>query len=185
MGDTLSQVTQGLGQILINFQTSFPGIVSLIFGFSYAAGLALAVVALLRMREIGDDSGRGQQSALTGVVFTLFAAAALMFLPTMMASFSKTLFMNSASPLDYANPLVTGGTLKSAIAGFIAMIGMIAFVRGIFVLRAVGNNGEHGNNSVMRAIVLLVAGVLCIHILDFLKILANTFGFAGLGSWLS
>mgnify|MGYP001212239932 CR=1 FL=1 len=63
------------------------------------------------------------------------------------------------------------------IIGFMYMIGVIAFVKGIFMLKDAGEFvSPQGDNKVSSAIVFMVSGVIAININDVGCMVGNTFG---------
>lgn len=78
------------------------------------------------------------------------------------------------NPLAYESALKTGGEL-SPLVGLLQILGFCFSIRGLWVLRAVGIHGNHsqGGASFSKGFVMVVAGILLVHLKDFLSVLSS------------
>ena len=61
---------------------------------------------------------------------------------------------------------------------FIMIVGIIAFIRGLFVLRAFAEGSQ--NATIMQALTFLFGGALAINLGDLVNVLGATVGVVGL-----
>ena len=101
----------------------------------------------------------------------------------MLAVLSTTLTSNSFNPIG-ASLAVTAGLEKgqiavttntlTAILQFVAIVGIISFVRGIFVIRGAAEGNQQ--SSVMAGVTHIIAGGVAVNLKPFLIMLQSTLG---------
>ena len=165
-------------QMLINLNTHLPAVFRLISAFSYVLGFIMAVRGVYYLKLYGElRTMTASQTSLRTPVTYLIAAAALMFMPTVIHIFIKTSF-GYDSPLRYdqinstINPI-----LLQALVGIVQLVGFIAFIRGWLILIANASHSGGGQNSMGKALTHIIGGVLAINIVGLVDVLWNTFGF--------
>ena len=157
----------------------------LLTSFTYIAGIILLIVGISRMIKTAQDGPRGP--AGLGTVMTLFVAGALISGAGMITAFTSTLFGDSTvstfaniSPAVIANAADRArlGALIESLMTFIMIVGIIAFIRGLFVLRAFAEGSQ--NATIMQALTFLFGGALAINLGDLVNVLGATVGVVGL-----
>jgi len=142
-------------------------------GFSFIAGLVISGAALFKLREVGD----GRTQLKTPLIWAV-AGAFLLALPGTIETATQTLSLgsNSAYKLLSNSHTTTGNQqVEAAFSGvllFIKLVGHIAFVRGLFLLKEYGSGKE---GTLGRALTMIFGGAACINIETTFGILANTF----------
>jgi intracellular multiplication protein IcmC len=171
----------GLSTLLANFNDAVGGFYNLLNACFYLIGGIFALLTGWELKSVQDSRG---QKTYTMVIVTFLTAVIFLYLPTALDVASTTLF----NGMDRHNPLSTnltdnGGFAAGAAAvmRFIEMVGLIAFGRGWFILRAV-SQGRANEGGTGRAITHMVGGILAVNITTFGPMLGK---FVGLDlSWI-
>lgn len=132
-----------------------------------AIGLALAVSGLTGL-ALGNGERRWKAFA------SLLSGVLLINLPELMDVLSQTILSaDSASPLSYAAPRNhPAGNLVRVSVLVIGLVGLIGVARGVYLLRLAPAEG----GGPARALVHLIGGILCVNLVEFLKLLAASLG---------
>lgn len=159
---------------------------SIIFGFCYLAGIILIMVGISRLLKSEQDGPRGP--AGIGTIMTFLVAGALLSVDKMlgasMASLFDTNISSSNGVLQYTNgmdgtELSHAHTVIAAIIGFVAIIGWISFVRGLFILRGVSEGSSQA--SMMAAVTHILGGALAVNLGGVIMAVQQTLGITDLG----
>ncbi|MAI63273.1 MAG: hypothetical protein CL600_00060 [Alteromonas sp.] len=151
----------------------------LLSGFGFVAGLALVMVGIGRMLKSAQEGPKGPTG--TGTVFTFIVAGVLFSIDNIMAATTGTLF-GTTNVTSYGvlttttgDPLVDGHiqVVIGSITGFMIIIGLIAFVRGMFIVREVA---EGGQASLMAAVSHIIGGAMAVNIGSVINAVQTTFG---------
>lgn len=150
--------------ILTSVGGSIDAIQRLVSGFAYIIGLYFAMKSISIFRDIGDFRARSPSNIKMFVpIAYMLAAAAFIFLPTMLEAGRNTLF-GAISPLSYGNWVKTlfekYGQATYVVIRLIQTAGVIWFMRGIYLLVA---SAEPGKDEAKRGIVFLVAGIFAVN----------------------
>lgn len=169
-----------IATMFTNLGSSFPGLYRLTYVGFWVAGLCCVVWGVNNLRQVTNDQYRsGGSSAATGSLISILIGTVLLYLPTLLASVAATVFDTHAAPTgltDYATPDQSGAGTYVALRTFIQLVGVYFFGRGWLSLRSVGINGESQSHTFYGGVVRIFAGIMLVHIVDSLKILAATFG---------
>ncbi len=150
--------------------------------FGLVAGVFLIANALQRLTKGAQEGAKGP--AGIGTIMNFVVGAALISLVPSMKVFTVSLFGNSnvVTFPDMSTIANQIGTTEASMAqvtavitsllGFLAIVGAISFVRGLFMLKDVSDGAQ--NASFMGSISHLVAGVLCVNFGAFLNVFQNT-----------
>ncbi len=153
-------------------------------GFMAALVYVLGVIALaqglLRLKKHSDDPHRAPSGMGTAMTFVL--AAALLALPAFMAAATGTLLngeTRSGATLAYNTGSGSADTgafnaLIGALFTIISLVGLIAFIRGWFVLRGAADGNTQ--QTIASGIWHLVGGVMAWHILTVIDVFQQTLG---------
>ncbi len=159
---------------------------SIIFGFCYLAGIILIIIGISRLLKSEQDGPRGP--AGIGTIMTFLVAGALLSVDRMlgasMASMFKTNISSSNGVLKYqtgmdSTELAHAHTVIAAIIGFVAILGWISFVRGLFIIRGVSEGSSQA--SMMAAITHILGGAIAVNLGGFIMAVQNTLGITKLG----
>lgn len=64
---------------------------------------------------------------------------------------------------------------KQLIIGFVFLVGIIAFIRGLFLFREFGQRTQGGSSGTAMALFHVIGGIICMNIMMFSCIFAKTF----------
>ena len=164
----------GIGGALIALVADLlPGLVLLVATACRLLGFGLFLIGALRLVRQGTGA-RDHPAAGTAVTF--LAAAVLFSLPAWLDGAGDTFFGDArdAGVLGY-----TGGgpdltPLIEAVFAIVAVVGLAAFIRGIFVLRAAADNVPGA--SAAAAAMHLTGGVAAWHMPALIGALQTTLG---------
>ncbi|MDR1486765.1 MAG: hypothetical protein LBT62_02045 [Deltaproteobacteria bacterium] len=160
----MPQINQDLLLNLIPHLETWWGVLEVIVA---AIGLFLVVSGLVGL------SGR-QDGGKKRALLTLIAGTLMLNAPSLLDAFAQTLFtQNSAEVLSYhppdSNP--ASGYIRLAVLA-VALTGLIGVARGLYLMRL--SPGEGG--GLARALVHMTGGVICVNLVEFLKLLAASLG---------
>lgn len=162
--------------MLSALESSYPGIYDLLYNFASVAGMILVMSTIFSMR---GQSLQGQQKPLAAHFWTAGVGIALIALPVAISSVAATIFGNE-SALDSMGYQVAylrhSENTLSPVWHFVMLIGLIAVIRGFFILRRVGSGISRGDEGYAKAGTHIFFGAACIHVQDSLLLLAKTFG---------
>lgn len=162
---------------------------------TYVIGIVLIMIGISRLTKSAQEGPRGPGGM--GTVFTFLTGGALVSYNQLMSAFTNTVFAPSGLlGLVGANPVKTKAVLQyttgmgtaelaaahttiSAILKFMIIVGLISFVRGIYIIR----NAAEGNqqSSVMSGITHMVGGGLAVNLGGLINAVQNTLGLTGFG----
>ncbi len=156
--------------------------------FSVCAGTILAMIGISRLMKTTQDGARAPGGL--GTLMTFASAGALLSYNALMRAFSVSLGMaiptvgltrtNVAKIGDLADAeLMHTQTVISAILKFMIIIGLISFVRGIFIIRSVAEG--HGQASLMAGVTHMVGGALAVNLGPLINAVQNTLGITTYG----
>ena len=169
-----------LAEMLIAFVADIRGpAIALILAVCWITGLWLILLTVLRMLKHSDSFGKGAPPSALGTLVTLMAGIVLVQLPSWFDAATLTLFgtgeLHSTAALGYttARPGPFDGLL-AAVFDIVALVGLLAFVRGIFVLRACSDGKPSA--SAGSAAMHMIGGVAAWHIVAIIDALQTTLG---------
>ncbi|MDR2386801.1 MAG: hypothetical protein LBE80_04345 [Deltaproteobacteria bacterium] len=156
-------MSQDLLTNLIPHLESWWSVLGLIITF---IGLALLVKGLIGLAS-------RVQGGSKGAFLTLLCGVILINCPEFMDVLAQSLFnQNSAQVLSYRPPNHAASGLFRLVVLVVGLTGMIGLARGVYILRLTGGEG----GGLPRALVHIAGGILCVNLVDFLRILAVSLG---------
>lgn len=170
--------------LITNFNESVGGFYQLLNSCFYLIGGIFAVKTGWEIKSVQES--RGQHTYAMAIV-TFLTAVIFLYLPTAIDAFSNSMFDGVEGRV---NPLAMGGDGTTAtfsagiraIVQFVELVGLIAFGRGWFIMRAL-SQGRSGEGAMGRGITHMVGGILAVNITTFAPMLAK---FVGLPTnWMS
>ena len=150
-----------------------PGLLVLFSTACRLMGLALFLITAVRLVRHG--SGMREHPA-TGTAMTFLSAAVLVSLPAWLDGAGTTFFGDArhAGVLGYTEGSRRLVPLIDAALAIIALVGLAAFIRGVFVLRAAADNVPGA--SVGTAAMHLAGGVAAWHMPALIGAVQTTLG---------
>ncbi|MDR1546039.1 MAG: hypothetical protein LBU12_04880 [Deltaproteobacteria bacterium] len=130
-----------------------------------AMGLWLFVSGLMALA--GREQSRGRVCA------TLAAGALMLNVPGLLDALAQTFFaQNSAQALSYHPPAHAAASYVRFAVLLVNLTGLAGVGRGLYLLKRTAGEG----GGLPRALVHIVGGVLCVNIVEFIKLLAVSAG---------
>jgi len=175
-GDGSASQASDLSGMFVAFSHSITAISKLVSIGAKLAGLLLMMKVLFMLPQV--EQGREMPSK---VIWTLISGVGLWAMPGMFDAITGT--MGAISSTDHPNPLMSGYEAAPGGAGFddavkailmfIQLLGIIAFVRGMLILKAIGENKD----GVMgRALTHIFGGAAAMNIYWAITMLGKTIG---------
>ncbi len=165
-----------LENVLVNFSTSYNGIMRLLMSFMTVMGMGLTLNALYKLKVYGEiRTMMGGNTDLKGPLMMLMAAAVFLFFPTALSTFLETVYGQSQlSPLSYVtNDSQTFRLGMKAVFGLVQIIGVISFMRG-WMMMVQSTQAHRGGAG--KGITHIIAGIFAINIVATKEVISNTFG---------
>ena len=177
-------------EILTNVQTALPALIDLIFVVSFVGGLYFMVRGLMMLKQMGASlTQMTRPGELGGPLAYIIIGSLLIYLPTTINITHESIFSvgsNYISGSREATEIVYGygdggsideqwESLKNVLYKYIQFIGLISFVRGLFIMAKSGQPGVQPG-VISKGIVHLLAGVIAMNVKGFIEILKDTMG---------
>ncbi len=154
--------------------------------FCFAAGTIFIMIGISRLTKSAQEGPKGPGGI--GTVTTFAIGGILISATTILRAASSTLF-GSTLTTTFANLSYTGAmsaaeteaayNIISAILKFMIIIGMISFVRGLFIIRDVAEGNQQA--STMAAVTHIVGGALAVNLGPLLNAVQATLGITAFG----
>ena len=156
--------------------------------FAVFAGLVLIMIGISRLIKSSQDGARAPGGI--GTMMTFLTGGALLSYNSILSAFSVSFFNDSDSQLNYAaalqytqgmNPdeIAHAQLVIQAILRFMVLVGIISFVRGMFIIRNVAEG--NGQASLMAGVTHMVGGALAVNLGPLMNAVQNTLGIASYG----
>ena len=173
---------QTLDFIVGNFIFNIHGITQfLISGFCYLAGMIFIMIGVFRMMKTMQDGARGPGGI--GTIMTFLTGAALIAIGPMMGAVATSLFGDSVAKTNVDLTIPGGAVVEytnrlenfiSAVLAYMIVVGWVAFVRGLFIVRQVAEGDQQ--SSMMAALTHILGGAILVNLGNFLNVVQATFG---------
>ena len=155
-----------------------PGFLNLVVAVCWIMGLMLILIAALRMLKHSDSFGKGSSPVAAGTLMTFMAGVILLQLPSWLDAVSTSIFGTGKTPtsavLGYGSPDATLDELLQAVFTIVALVGLVAFIRGLFVLRACSDGKPSATAG--SAAMHIIGGAAAWHIVAVIDALQQTLG---------
>ncbi len=180
--------TNSLDEAMVCFMSDVlgPGHVLLNF-FTFVAGLIFVMIGISRITKSAQEGARGPGGI--GTLATFVAGGFLMSSTAILKAVTGSLFGNNLGVATNAQLTYTGGmsaaeqaaahNVVSAVIKFMIIIGMISFVRGIFIMRDVAEG--NGQASTMAGLTHIIGGALAVNLGPLLNAVQSTLGITAFG----
>lgn len=158
--------------------------------FTTCAAFVFAMIGISRLMKTAQDGARGPGGL--GTIMTFAAAGALLSYNSLVRAATVTLSLSAPGlslTATRANMMYTKGlsaaeaqhvhTVISAIIKFMIIVGLISFVRGIFIVRSVAEGNSQA--SLMAGVTHMVGGALAVNLGPLINLVQNTLGVANYG----
>ncbi len=179
----------GLDEMMVKFTGDIFG--PMLFAlnlFGYAAGVILLVIGISRLLKTAQEGPRGPGGI--GTIMTFMAAGAMLSMSPLIGAFSNSEFGPANGPystqatLAYstgmnATEIAHVQAVISAVLQFMIILGVVAFLRGIYIIREVAEG--NGQASLMAGITHMVGGSLAVNLGPVMNAAQNTLGLGAYG----
>jgi hypothetical protein len=177
----------GLDAMMVNFSADMfgPMLFALNF-FGYVAGTVLLMIGISRLLKSAQEGPRGPGGL--GTIMTFLVAGAMISISPMIGSLSTTFFETNVSATSAALQYSTGmntteiahvQAVISAILQFMIVLGVVAFLRGIYIIREVAEGNSQA--SLMAGITHMVGGSLAVNLGPVMNAIQTTLGLTAYG----
>ena len=176
----------GLDALVVRVMQDVAGPTEMLLSvFAYVAACGFLAVGLGRLARAQETGPRGP--AGFGTTMTFLVSGALFSYGSMMGVFASSLFGDtqlSTRPtiadsigIDRASA-ASIETVIQAVLAFVMIVGFIAFLRGIFVLRNFAEG--QGGATLAQGLTFLFGGALAINLGELVNAIQETIGVAGI-----
>lgn len=157
----------------------------LFWGFCYLAGILLVMVGISRMLKSEQEGAKGPTGL--GTVMTFIIAGALFSVHHMVDAATTSLFRTDAQN-DVALVYTAGMTgaeiahaeaVITAITAFVAILGWISFIRGLFIVRGLAEGNQQAN--AIAGVTHIIGGAIAINLGPMINAVQVTLGIDALG----
>lgn len=159
-----------------NLRAQLPDVLILLQDFSYLLGFFYVGHGLWRGRNSLYDARITKESVLSQILL----GAALIALPTLGWHTENSLFTGSHSSLQALAYTGPGGqnmtTAVEAVEYFVQVVGWIAIVRGLMILREVGNGSAGQGVTARKGVTHIMGGGLATVCVATAKAIGASFG---------
>jgi intracellular multiplication protein IcmC len=168
---------------------------SFIFGAAYLIGAVLSVAGLYKLKMHGEDPLRTPLGTAIGYVMV---GTIILSGPMIIGVVKDTIYPTTSSSSGYIQIVptmqsVSSGTFQAlggiirpemgqAIIGFMVLVGLISFFRGLYLLKEVGREDQMGGTraGLGKALTHIIGGAMAINIVETSCLLGKTIGFSAL-----
>lgn len=154
--------------------------------FAFCAGMILIMIGISRLIKSAQDGARGPGGL--GTIMTFATGGALLSYNEIIRLFSTTFigspFTKTFAQMEYTTgmsdpEIASAHATITAIIQFVIIVGLISFVRGIFIIRGVAEGNSQA--SIMAGITHILAGALAVNLGPLLNAVQTTLGIQGYG----
>lgn len=183
----------GLDGVITCFMRDLTGPIHVVLNFfAFCAGIIFLMIGVSRLIRSAQDGARGPGGI--GTIMTFATGAALISYNQLIHAFTASLFTNPFNKvyatMQYTAGMCAGGgatcaeidaahAVISAIIKFVLIVGLLSFVRGIFIIRSVAEGNSQ--SSIMSGVTHMVAGALAVNLGPLLNAVQATLGVGGFG----
>ena len=169
--------SRGLGQAMISLVRDLePGLLLMVSALCYLFALFAFAQGLLRLFKTSEDkfhAPSGGGTALSFIICIVMAA-----LPSFLGAASESLFGTAAPPgtasLGYGGRGADYDALLAAVLTLVGLVGLFAFIRGAFVLRAAADARPGASGG--RAFAHMAGGIAAWHLPAVIDALQTSLG---------
>ncbi|MGB0719875.1 MAG: hypothetical protein ACPGRX_05350, partial [Bdellovibrionales bacterium] len=179
----------GLDDMLSCFINDIFGPIHVVMNFfAFVVGMIFIMIGISRLIKSAQEGAKGPGGF--GTMMTFLTGGALISYNELMRAASTT-FTSSPVTKTYAvlgSNISTGMTsdekdaayaVITAIIKFMILVGLISFVRGIFIVRNVAEGNQQA--SIMAGVTHLIGGALAVNLGPLLNAVQETLGLTGYG----
>lgn len=163
--------------IIKNISEQIPGLMRLVTASAYVLGIFFIVLGIIKLKHFGESrTMMSHEHSLKGPLIFIVIGAMLIYLPSAVQMGLST-FWTEPCPYCYEKIGATDqwSDFYTLCYRIIQLVGVIAFIRGLVTLSQMGHHGGH-QNTLGKGLTLIIAGILCINIYQFVQMVILTLG---------
>ena len=167
--------------MLVNFSEAVPNLMRLVTALAYVMGFYFVVKGVMELKHFGESRSMMSQEHSLGRPLTLLVVGTLLiYLPASVKTGLSTFWItpNPYAYLPSSSDESNWTDLTGAAFMVIQLVGTIAFIRGVLMLRHTTGHGQP--DTFAKAMAHIIAGILCINLYQFLQAVFETLGISGL-----
>ena len=152
-----------------------PGLMTLIGAACYLLGLAAFVQGAMRLLRLSEDRFHGPSAAGTALCFLV--CLVMVSFPSWLSAGGESLFGEStaaSASLGHDGRDADYDALLGAVLTIVGWVGLLAFLRGVFVLRAAADGVPGAGAS--RAFMHMLGGICAWHIAGLIEAVQTSLG---------
>lgn len=173
-----AQSSIDIATLLQNIVTQLGPYERLVTGAAYLLGLMMIFRALFYLKVYGEQRTMMSNQASAKVPVTLMVTGTMMvYLPTAIKIFLSTTFGSESilSYQDWTGATSAGGMTMNAIVRIIQFVGLVAFIRGVYIMSQAAT-GQSQGASFGKGLTHMIGGIGALNIVQTANILSATLG---------
>lgn len=177
----------GLDAMLVRFVGDVYGpMLWILTAFGYIAGIVLIMIGISRLLKSAQEGPRGPGGL--GTIMTFLTGGALISMAPTIGRASVSLFATDETKTKPELLYTTGMSptevghvhaVISAVIQFMIILGVVSFVRGIFIIRGVSEGNSQA--SMMAGVTHIVGGALAVNLGPVINAVTTTLGLTAYG----
>ena len=178
----------GLDMALHCFMSDIMGPLHVLLNFfGFVAGMVLIMIGISRVMKSTQEGAKGPLGF--GTVMTFAVGGMLLSFNALIRGVSASLF---GSPITYTYATIQYGgedvdgamvdhahLVLSSVIKFMILVGLISFVRGLFIVRGVAEGNQQA--SMMAGMTHIIGGALAVNLGPVINAVQGTLGVTGVG----
>ena len=153
--------------------TNFQWLAKILQSIGIIMGVALIVGAFFQLKRYGEmRTFMSHQMTLAGPLATMLAGVFMLTLPTTLSTFIYA-FWSTSNPMHYEGGTQGWDAYIPVVIVFVRLIGVGAFMRGVVLMSRVGSSHGSQPGTLPRALLHIIGGILCMHIVGTYDLLEN------------
>ncbi len=163
--------------MLNNLMIQSIAIFDLLIAFCYLAGACFLVKGMYEFKTYGEQrTSMSQQTTIRVPITHVLVGLSLLYAPSMISIMSNSIMGQPTVILAYFDPAYAGadGTwaeVETAVVTLLQICGLVAFIRGFFML---SQTQTGPNGGVGKGLTHIFAGLLLLNLPTFMQILYNS-----------
>jgi len=141
------------------------------------------MIGISRLLKSEQEGARGPMGL--GTIMTFLVAGALLSVDKLLSAANNSIFagdVQTYASLQYAAAGPERGQAEAVIGGimaFVAVIGMISFIKGIYIMRQIAEGNSQ--TSMMASVTHILGGAIAVNLGAFITAVQNTLGISDFG----
>lgn len=185
-----------------DFLKDFDSVYNFIANLSILLGVVLVIYAMFQFKQSAVEPNR---YTVKGAALTFFSGVMLFSFDLMMNIVQETIYgneFNAATEGAYLNSTTVATVASNSVAGsngntivgsglmdesgakifigFAMVVGIIYFIKGLYMLHQLGGQAQQGNASISKALTHIFGGALAFNVSETACVIGSTVGFSAL-----